>query len=76
MKGAAPARRLQSWSEILAATHLAFDIRDTPETPGRFDGAVTRRRFGDLVLVDCAASPFFGHRSRALIGAPGEAVSE
>lgn len=72
VSGAGPARRLQSWSEILADTHLAFDVADTPATPGRFDGIVTRRRFADLVLVDCAASPFFGHRSRALMGGAGE----
>ncbi len=73
MSGSATAQRLESWSEILADTHLAFDISDTPATPGRFDAMVTRRRFGDLVLVDCAASPFFGHRSRALMGGTGEA---
>jgi AraC family transcriptional regulator, positive regulator of tynA and feaB len=61
-------RRLQSWSEILADTHLAFDIHETSRTRGAFDGAVTRRKLGDLVLVDCAASPFVGHRSRALMG--------
>jgi AraC family transcriptional regulator, positive regulator of tynA and feaB len=61
-------RRLRSWSEILADTHLAFDVHATPRTPARFAGAVTRRRLGDLVLVDCAASPFLGHRSRALVG--------
>ena len=72
VSGAGPARRLQSWSEILADTHLAFDVADTPATPGRFDGIVTRRRFADLVLVDCAASPFFGHRGRALMGGAGE----
>ncbi len=68
VSGANTSRRLRSWSEILADTHLAFDIHTTPETPARFDGAVTRRRLGDLVLVDCAASPFLGHRSRALMG--------
>src|SRR5262249_13957895 len=72
VSGSAPARRLQSWTELLADTHLAFDVADTPATPERFDGMVTRRRFGDLVLVDCAASPFFGHRSRALMGGVGE----
>ncbi len=66
--GANMSRRLRSWSEILADTHLAFDIHATPRTPARFAGAVTRRRLGDVVLVDCAASPFLGHRSRALVG--------
>jgi AraC family transcriptional regulator, positive regulator of tynA and feaB len=68
VSGANTSRRLQSWSEILADTHLAFDIHSTPGTPARFDGAVTRRRLGDLVLVDCAASPFLGHRSPAMMG--------
>jgi AraC family transcriptional regulator, positive regulator of tynA and feaB len=68
VSGAGESRRLQSWAEILADTHLAFDIHGTPRTPGRFDGAVTRRKLGDLVLVDCAASPFVGHRSRSLMG--------
>jgi AraC family transcriptional activator of tynA and feaB len=58
-------RRLQSWSEILAATHLAFDVRATPRTPADFRGAVIRRRFGDLMLVDCASTPFRGHWSAA-----------
>jgi AraC family transcriptional activator of tynA and feaB len=68
VSGASTPRRLESWSEILADTHLAFDIQATPRTVGKFDGAVTRRRIGDLVLVDCAASPFVGHRSGALMG--------
>jgi AraC family transcriptional regulator, positive regulator of tynA and feaB len=72
VSGASPVRRVQSWSEILADTHLAFDVSLTPATPDRFDGAVTRRKFGELVVVDCAASPFFGHRSRTLMGAAGE----
>jgi AraC family transcriptional regulator, positive regulator of tynA and feaB len=59
--------RLRSWAEILAATHLAFDVQPTFRTPARFQGAVTRRAIGDLMLVDCAASPFLGHRSRAVM---------
>jgi AraC-like DNA-binding protein len=59
--------RLDSWSEILAATHLAFEVRHTPHTPDEFHGSVTRRPVGDLMLVDCAASPFLGHRSRAVM---------
>lgn len=66
--GATTARRLDSWSEILAATHLAFDVHATDRTPSEFQGAVKRRSFGDLMLVDCAATPFLGHRSRAVIG--------
>jgi AraC family transcriptional regulator, positive regulator of tynA and feaB len=65
--GATSARRLQAWSEILAATHVAFDVRPTSRTPDRFHGAVTRRPIGDLMLVDCAASPFLGNRTGALV---------
>jgi AraC family transcriptional activator of tynA and feaB len=66
--GGTAARRLDSWSEILIATHLAFDVHATYRTPPEFQGAVKRRRFGDLMLVDCAATPFLGHRSGSVIG--------
>jgi AraC family transcriptional regulator, positive regulator of tynA and feaB len=68
-RGAGVARRLESWAEILEQTHLAFDVRATAGTPSDFRGAVTRRSIGELVLVDCAASPFLGHRSHAVMGA-------
>jgi AraC-like DNA-binding protein len=68
VRGADVTARLRSWSEILATTHLAFDIRPTFRTPTRFKGAVTRRAIGDLMLVDCAAAPFSGHRSMAVMG--------
>jgi AraC-like DNA-binding protein len=67
-KGTDTACRLESWSEVLAATHLAFDVHETHRTPGQFQGVVARRAFGDLMLVDCAASPFLGHRSRGVMG--------
>jgi len=54
------ARAFDQWTDILAQTHLRFEIRSTQRTPATFYGAVTRRRFGDLALVDCAASPFLG----------------
>jgi len=69
VQGGDTATRLDSWSEILAATHLAFDVRPTRRTPSRFQGAVTRRAIGDLMLVDCAASPFLGSRNNAVIAA-------
>jgi AraC family transcriptional regulator, positive regulator of tynA and feaB len=65
--GADNRQRLRSWSEILAASHLAFDVHATHRTPEGFRGAVTRQAIGDLMLVDCAASPFLGHRSRAVM---------
>jgi AraC-like DNA-binding protein len=72
VNGASTSRRLESWAEILAQTHLAFEVDSTPRTPSRFDGAVTRRKIGDLMLVDCAASPFVGRRSRAVMGASSD----
>jgi len=71
--GLTPARRLQEWSEILAATHTGFDLRAGARTPDRFHGAVTRRTIGDLRLVDCASSPWTGHRSAALVEHDGTA---
>ena len=65
--GGATTHRLEAWSEILAATHLAFEVHRTARTPDDFRGAVTRRSIGDLMLVDCAASPFLGHRGRAVM---------
>jgi AraC-like DNA-binding protein len=68
--------RLDRWSDILARTHLAFDVRATPRTPAAFKAAVARRSFGDLALVDCAASPFRGHRGRAVIATEREQLRQ
>jgi AraC-like DNA-binding protein len=77
VRGGDQSSRLDSWSQILAGTHLGFDVRPTFRTPDRFQGAVTRRAIGELVLVDCAASPFLGHRSTAVMDArPGAATNE
>ena len=62
MAGGDTRRRLDDWGDILAVTHLAFEVHPTDRTPSEFRGAVTRRPIGDLMLVDCAASPFLGHR--------------
>jgi AraC family transcriptional regulator, positive regulator of tynA and feaB len=61
-------RALAAWADILTTTHLAFEVRPTFRTPGTFEGSVTRRRFGGLALVDCAAAPFLGDRSVAVMG--------
>ncbi|MFL5865021.1 MAG: helix-turn-helix domain-containing protein [Solirubrobacteraceae bacterium] len=75
-QGADPAARLRSWSDILADTHLAFEVKPTYRTPGRFQAAVTRRSIGDLMLVDCAASPFLGHRDSQVIASRTDAAHE
>ncbi|WP_259313984.1 helix-turn-helix domain-containing protein [Capillimicrobium parvum] len=59
---------LDEWSDVLAATHLRFDVSSTSHTPEDFSAAVTRRRFGGLALVDCASSPWLGHRDDDLVG--------
>jgi AraC family transcriptional activator of tynA and feaB len=74
LRGVPTATALDEWSGILAATHLSFDIRSTDHTPAVFSGSVTRRRFGDLALLDCAASPFLGHRSESVMGERPESV--
>jgi AraC-like DNA-binding protein len=65
--GGDTAHRLDAWADILAATHLAFEVHATHRTPSEFRGAVTRRPIGDLMLVDCAAAPFLGHRGPAVM---------
>jgi AraC-like DNA-binding protein len=65
--GGSPSRRLDAWADVLAATHLAFDVRASVRTSADFHGAVTRHRLGDLMLVDCAATPFVGHRGQPVM---------
>lgn len=65
---------LDEWTEILAATHLGFDIEPTHRTPSKFNGAVSRRRFGGLALLDCASSPWLGRHGKSLAGSEPDAV--
>ena len=76
VQGGDTAMRLRSWSQILAESHLAFDIRPTFRTPPRFQGAVTRRSIGELMLVDCAASPFLGNRGDAVMAPSDRAATD
>lgn len=68
---AGTARAGRQWEDVLAATHVAFDVGFTHRTPRVFAGRVQRRRFGDLLLVDCRCAPFAGRRG-AFTGDPGE----
>jgi AraC-like DNA-binding protein len=68
VRGVPDPTALDEWSDVLAATHLQFDVRATPNTPDDFTAAVTRRCFGGLSLVDCASSPWLGHRGEELMG--------
>jgi hypothetical protein len=71
VRGVNGASALDAWAGVLAATHIPFDVRATYRTPKAFQGMVTRRRFGDLMLVDCASSPFLGHWA---LGQPSEQI--
>ena len=72
VRGTDEATRMESWSGILATTHLTFDVSATSRTPRRFQGAITRRAIGDVMLLDCAASPFLGRHDPVEIGSrPG-----
>ena len=52
---------MSDWAEVLAQTHVPFEVGITDNTPGVFHGAVTRWELGDLMLVDCDCLPFRGH---------------
>ena len=74
MRGVPAAQGMQEWADILSITHVGFDVEATPRTPSTFRGAVSRRRFGDLMLVDCTSSPWKGHRSPLLAEATTESL--
>ena len=67
-------RALAEWTDILAETHLRFDVCSTQRTPSTFYGAVTRRRFGDLALVDCASSPFLARSESSADSGPHASI--
>ena len=75
-RGQGVSGQLDSWSAILATTHLSFDVTVSDRTPGRFNGGVVRRAVGDIMLVDCMAAPFRGRRDAARIGMSGPIGSE
>ncbi|OLT19478.1 hypothetical protein BJF78_10970 [Pseudonocardia sp. CNS-139] len=60
------------WEGVLAATHVAFDVRLPDLVGGAFSGTVERRRVGRLSLVDCVCTPFAGQRSTAVMGGTGD----
>jgi AraC-like DNA-binding protein len=60
----APGERVDAWSAVLGETHLAFEVGVPAAGRGDFHAAVTRRRFGELGLVDCTVDPSTGRRGR------------
>jgi AraC family transcriptional activator of tynA and feaB len=58
---------LDAWADVLAATHLSFDVRSTERTPPNFEASVAVQRFGGLALTDCESSPWLGNRSTAIM---------
>jgi AraC family transcriptional activator of tynA and feaB len=65
---------LDAWGDVLATTHLGFDIRSTFRTPRTFKASVSVQRFGDLALVDCESSPWLGNRSTTILGDDPKAI--
>jgi AraC family transcriptional activator of tynA and feaB len=60
------------WEGVLAATHVAFDVRLPEPDAGGFAGTVEQHLLGPLRLVDCVCTPFAGQRSTAVMGGTGE----
>lgn len=53
----------ESWSRMLSATHLPWDITElTADPQSPFGATVRRRHLADLVLVDCSCDPCSGVR--------------
>jgi AraC family transcriptional regulator, positive regulator of tynA and feaB len=70
---AAGGRRAEAeWEGVLAATHVAFDVRLPAPDADAFAGSVRRQQVGALSLVDCVCMPFGGRRGRAVMGDRGE----
>lgn len=62
------ARSVVEWEDVLAATHVGFDI----EVPaGTFAGSVVRAALGSVALVECRSTPFAGRRGSAVLGDAG-----
>ncbi len=62
--GLSAASRVDAWHDALAETHLRFDVAVPQPDRATFNAELTRRRFGELALVDCAVDPCSGHRGR------------
>lgn len=56
--------RADLWHDVLAETHLRFDTVVPVAQRPTFTAEVTRRRFGELALIDCEVDPCTGHRGR------------
>ena len=70
VQGAAGSHPAGAWEDVLAETHVAFDVRLTERAPDVFHGVVVRRQLGQVALVDCASTPFVGRGGTAVIGQP------
>lgn len=63
-----------AWAEVLAATHVAFDVRASSRSPEILRAKVRRRRIDDLLLVDCESGPFVGHRGSTLVNSQADSM--
>ena len=62
--GLQPVSRVETWHDALAETHVRFDVAVPQPSRATFNAELTRRRFGELALIDCAVDPCSGHRGR------------
>lgn len=62
--GLSATSRVDQWHDALGETHLRFDVAVPQPVRATFNAELTRRRFGELALVDCTVDPCSGHRGR------------
>ncbi|UTI62645.1 helix-turn-helix domain-containing protein [Paraconexibacter antarcticus] len=62
--GLSATSRVDHWHDALGETHLLFDVAVPQPVRATFNAELTRRRFGELALVDCTVDPCSGHRGR------------
>ncbi len=54
--------QIECWEHALNTSHVHFDVSVPHPAAGGFSAVTTRRKFGELALVDCAVDPCSGHR--------------
>ncbi len=61
----APTDRAEGWRDVVARTHLPWQVDEPAVDLGRpFEAMVRRRRFADVDLLDCRCDPCSGSRGR------------
>ena len=75
LRDMAAADREEAWRHLISTTHLPWTMDVSPERPGRALARISRRRLGNIDLVDTLCPPCSGRRTPAdLQRSPGEYV--